>query len=59
MQRSITSPRAICPRYVQCNACMGRDGHVAQVTELTGGQGPNIILEMLANVNLQKDLEVL
>ena len=26
--------------------------------ELTGGEGPDLILEMLANVNLQNDLEL-
>jgi NADPH2:quinone reductase len=26
--------------------------------EVTGGSGPDVILEMLANVNLQKDLDV-
>lgn len=32
------------------------DGYVEAVGELTGGAGPDIILEMLANVNLAKDL---
>ena len=26
---------------------------------MTGGKGPDVILEMLANVNLQKDLEII
>ena len=25
----------------------------------TGGEGPNVILEMLSNVNLQRDLEMI
>lgn len=29
-----------------------------QLAQATGGQGPNIILEMLANVNLAKDLQM-
>ena len=32
--------------------------YLEQLTALTGGRGPDIILEMLANVNLNKDLEV-
>jgi NADPH2:quinone reductase len=35
------------------------EGYLEQLTELTGGRGPEIILEMLANVNLQRDLEVI
>ena len=27
--------------------------------EVTGGKGPNVILDMLADVNLQKDLEMI
>ena len=27
--------------------------------EVTGGKGPDVILEMIASVNLQKDLEVI
>lgn len=34
-------------------------GYLQEVMELTGGQGVNIILEMLANVNLANDLTVL
>lgn len=32
--------------------------YLGWLAELTGGRGPDVILEMLANVNLQKDLEV-
>ncbi|MEM9106096.1 MAG: NADPH:quinone reductase [Pseudomonadota bacterium] len=35
-----------------------KDGYLDEVTEFTGGDGPNLILEMLANVNLQNDLEL-
>ena len=31
-------------------------GYLDECVKLTGGRGPDIILEMLANVNLQKDL---
>ncbi|MEM6462418.1 MAG: NADPH:quinone reductase [Pseudomonadota bacterium] len=34
-----------------------RDGYLDQVTAFTGGQGPHLILEMLADVNLENDLE--
>ena len=34
-------------------------GYLDQVLELTGGSGVNLILEMLANVNLAKDLGIL
>lgn len=34
------------------------DGYIDEVRELAGGAGPNLILEMLANVNLAKDLEL-
>jgi NADPH2:quinone reductase len=34
-------------------------GYLGQLGELTGGRGVDVILEMLANVNLNKDLEVL
>jgi NADPH2:quinone reductase len=34
-------------------------GYLAELQELTCGQGVDVILEMLANVNLGKDLEVL
>jgi NADPH:quinone reductase len=33
--------------------------YLKEVTDLTGGRGPDVILEMLANVNLQKDLGVI
>lgn len=36
----------------------GREGYLERLTELTGGRGPEVILEMLANVNLNKDLGV-
>ncbi|MBC7930304.1 MAG: NADPH:quinone reductase [Rubrivivax sp.] len=32
--------------------------YLKQLTKLTGGRGPDVILEMLANVNLDKDLGV-
>lgn len=35
------------------------DDYLQKLTELTGGKGPDVILEMLANVNLQKDLSVI
>jgi NADPH2:quinone reductase len=35
----------------------GRAGYLDELREITGGRGPDIIVEMLANVNLQKDLE--
>jgi NADPH:quinone reductase len=35
-----------------------RDGYTEEVREVTGGTGPDLILEMLANVNLAKDLEL-
>jgi len=34
-------------------------GYLDELLALTGGRGPDIILEMLANVNLQKDLGVI
>lgn len=34
-----------------------RPGYLDEILPLTGGRGPDIILEMLANVNLQMDLE--
>jgi NADPH2:quinone reductase len=34
-------------------------GYLEEVGKLTGGQGVNVVLEMLANVNLQKDLGVI
>ena len=33
-------------------------GYLDELGELTGGKGPDVILEMLANANLQKDLDV-
>ncbi|MCH9670759.1 MAG: NADPH:quinone reductase [Gammaproteobacteria bacterium] len=35
-----------------------RDGYIEQVRELTGGAGPSLILEMLADVNLASDLDL-
>jgi NADPH2:quinone reductase len=35
------------------------EGYLASIPELTGGKGVDLILEMLANVNLDKDLGVL
>jgi NADPH:quinone reductase len=32
--------------------------YLEELTRLTGGRGPDVILEMLANVNLNRDLEV-
>jgi NADPH2:quinone reductase len=37
----------------------GEAGYLARAKERTGGRGFDVILEMLANVNLGKDLEVL
>jgi NADPH:quinone reductase len=34
-------------------------GYLDEVAKLTNGQGVNVVLEMLANVNLQKDLGVI
>ena len=34
------------------------EGYLEELTELTGGRGPDVILEMLANVNLNSDLGV-
>ena len=33
-------------------------GYLDEIAQLTNGQGVNVVLEMLANVNLQKDLNV-
>jgi NADPH:quinone reductase len=33
-------------------------GYLKELTELTGGKGPDVILEMLANANLKADLDV-
>ena len=35
------------------------EGHLADVREITGGRGVDVIIEMLANVNLQKDFDAL
>ena len=35
------------------------DSHLTEIKELTGGKGVGIIIEMLANINLQKDFEAL
>jgi NADPH2:quinone reductase len=37
----------------------GKPGYLDELTKLTDGRGPDVILEMLANVNLGKDLTVL
>jgi NADPH2:quinone reductase len=34
-------------------------GYLEEITSLTGGRGPDVILEMLANVNLDHDLSVI
>ena len=34
-------------------------GYLDQIVALSGGRGPDVILEMLANVNLDRDLDVL
>ncbi len=36
-----------------------QDGYLKEVASLTGGQGVDVILEMLANVNLGRDLTVI
>ncbi|XP_065067547.1 quinone oxidoreductase-like [Rhopilema esculentum] len=33
--------------------------YVDQIKEVTGGNGPNVIIEMLANSNLQKDMDMI
>lgn len=35
------------------------EGYLGELTRLTGGRGPDVILEMLADVNLNRDLEVI
>jgi len=35
-----------------------REGYLDEITRATGGRGPDVILEMLANVNLDHDLTV-
>jgi NADPH2:quinone reductase len=37
----------------------GAAGYLEECARLTGGRGPDIIMEMLANANLQKDLGVI
>ena len=37
----------------------GAPGYLDELGKLTDGKGPDIILEMLANANLQKDLDVI
>jgi len=37
----------------------GAPGYLKEVADLTGGRGPDVILEMLANVNLQNDLGII
>ena len=36
-----------------------RDGYATSITEATGGVGVDVVLEMLANVNLDRDLTLL
>ena len=35
------------------------DGYIATLRDITGGNGPDVIIEMLANVNLAQDLSVI
>jgi NADPH2:quinone reductase len=35
------------------------DGHLAQILEFTDGKGVNVLIEMLANENLERDFEAL
>ena len=35
-----------------------KEGYLDEVAALTGGRGPDIILEMLANVNLARDMDI-
>ena len=35
------------------------EGYLSAISDITGGRGVNLIIEMLANVNLQRDVEVL
>jgi len=35
------------------------EGYLEQLSSLTGGRGVDVVLEMLANVNLDRDLEIL
>lgn len=34
------------------------EGYLEEIQALTGGRGPELIIEMLANLNLQRDLEI-
>ncbi len=36
-----------------------RDGYLGEIASASGGKGSDVIIEMLANVNLEKDFEVL
>src|SRR5258706_15668549 len=36
-----------------------QDGYLAEITDATGDKGLDVIIEMLANVNLEKDFDVL
>jgi NADPH:quinone reductase len=36
----------------------GKEGYLEEVKEFTGGRGPEMILEMLANVNLAADMDL-
>lgn len=44
-----------------CDAAFSHreDGYAAKIMEATSNNGPQIIIEMLANVNLEKDLEMI
>ena len=35
------------------------DSHLAEIKNITGGKGVDVIIEMLANINLQKDFDAL
>lgn len=37
----------------------GAPGYLEECVRLTAGRGPDVIMEMLANVNLQKDLQII
>lgn len=51
--------RALVARWAQHVVDHRAPGYVDRVRDLTGGQGPDIIVEMLANVNLDADLGVI
>lgn len=36
----------------------GSDGYIDEVKQLTGGKGPDLILEMMANLNLTADMDL-